>query len=263
MTDEPKAQETPVKETQDAAMPATEQKTPSSTEGAPAQEVPQQTKEEGLPESASERTKREFDKLQTQLREERTRREAVEAAFQSMQPKSQPPPVYDPETGMLNEQVLTDVQRSAYEAKERADKAEQMVQGYLNEQEKQKVHAVHPEIDPENKEKFNQSLYGVTSAIMLDSMVHPDNWGGKELSFMEAAEKAKEVTSGAAKQAKEEGAREAMEQLTPKEQASLAAVGATSRHGEALGDLDELRRRSRKGDAEATIERLRRITTQE
>ena len=257
MTDDPQAQpqstEAPVKETPEAPMPSVEQKTPE----------PQEVKE-GLPEDASERTRHEFEKVQMQLREERQRREAIESAFRAMQPKQPevvPEPLYDPTTGILNEQVLTDVQKRTYEAEQRALHAEQAVQGYMQEVEAREAYAAHPEANPNAKE-FDPELKKRASAILLHSMVNPNEYSGKQLSLKESYDYLKTSQGDEVVKAKQEAAKEAIEQLTPKEQASLEAVGSPARRTEGV-NLDELRYRSRKGDKEAIIERMRRISKQE
>src|SRR5947209_1256085 len=102
--DTPQAEQTPVNETQEPAVPTGEQKIVE-----PAAST--QVSEDGLPDTASDRTKHEFEKLRNDLREERQKREAVESAFKSMQPK-QPAqglsPIIDPDTGYLNESALAE-----------------------------------------------------------------------------------------------------------------------------------------------------------
>lgn len=237
----------------------------SSTPAEEKQEAPEEeTPKEGLVEDASDRTRHEFEKVQGQLREERQRRETLENAFKAMQPQQPevvPEPLYDPSTGILNEEVLTDVQRRAYEAEKRALAAEKSIQGYMQEVEARDAYAAYPEANPNAKE-FNPELKKRASAILLHSMVNPQEYDGKQLSLKEAYDYIKSSQGSDVEKVKAEAAKEAVEKLTPKEQASLEAVGSPARRsvGE---DLEELRYRTRKGDNLAIIERVRRITKQE
>ena len=220
---------------------------------------------EGLPEDARERTKREFEKLQTNLREERTRREYYEQLFQQMQPQEEQLKFVDPLTGLPNEEALANLSKQTQEAIQRAQKAEQIALQNQIDQENKTVYTVHPELNPDNK-SFNQDLHNLTRSFLLDSMVNPDGYEGKNLSFMDAAEKAKKLIGTNLEEAKKQGATEAIEQLTPKEQASLDAVGSPSRRSDVNDDLDTLRQKSRDRGEEARlarIERFNRITNQE
>lgn len=246
----------PVNDTQEVAVPTTEQKTSEPV-------VEQQVTESGLPNEASERTKHEFEKLQTQLHEERRRREAVENAFKSMQPAKTETvaPLYD-ENGYLNEQALTDVQQRAIAAEKRAAAAEQSIKGYMEYQEKARVYEAYPELNPEGK-THDKEFHKETRRIALDSMLNPDDYGGKQLSFKEAADLAKGKLTKGIDAVKKEAAQEAIEQLTPKEQAALEAVGTPGRRDVIAGErLDDLRTRSRRGDETAIMERLARLRKQ-
>jgi len=247
----------PVTETQEAPMPSEEQKTT---------DVPAEAEtQDGLPDEASDRTKHEFDKLNTQFREERQRREALEAAFSTLQPKqAAPAPIYDPDTGYIDPNVLTDVQRRAIEAEQRAANAERTVQEYRTEQEAKEAYTSYPELNPEDTKKFDKNLHIRVRSLILDSMVNPQDYDGKQLSMKDAADLLKNTASSQVEEARQEAAQQAVEQLTPKEQAALDAVGSQgNRTTEALANLDELRRRTRKGDSSATLERLAALKDQE
>lgn len=252
--DTKKAQDTPVTPTQEPELPTGEQQT--------AEVEPERETSEGLPEEASERTKREFDKLTgsnkelaDQLKEERVRREYYESLFNSMKqdvPAEQP--IVDPETGLLSEQVLTDIQKKAQEASQRAERAEKAIQEIERTQENRAVYGAFPELDPDGK-SFNKDLHVLTSSLALRSMVSPEDFGGKQLSFMEAAQKAKEMLRSKVTE------QETIESLEPKEQGSLEASGSSARRQP--DDYDDLRRRSRTpGDSgkEARIKRFERLT---
>jgi hypothetical protein len=248
--------ETPETDTQESATPTEEQQTTESDE----------VSGDELPNEASERTKDSFDRLTNQLKEERQSRLALEGVVRDLQkPKQQEQiiePIYDPDTGLPSEQGLTALQRQAIEASERATRAEQSVQSLLDEQkvraqekEDQEAYEAHPEINPTSKE-FNKNLRDVTASIMLRSMIHPEEFGNKQLSHKEAGDKAKELVSKIAGNAKQQGAIEAIEQLSPKEQASLEAAGSNNR---TVTDLSDLRKRTQRGDDNALMERLKRV----
>lgn len=247
---------------QDVAMPTTDQ--PVQTE-APVQEAPQedsaQSTQDGLPNEASERTRTQFEKLQTQLREERAKREYAENVFRSLTPQktvepTPPAPFIDPNTGFLNEQALNDVQRRAIEAEQRASHTENQFNQYMIEQEKKEAFSAHPDLDPDSS-KFNQKVSNITRSILTDSMLNPNDYGGKQLSFKQAADLAKELGKPVLDKARQEGAQQALEQLTPKEQASLDATSVPTRRSDTQGDIGELGIRTRKGDLSAITDRLK------
>ena len=242
-------------DTQLPAAPTGEQQTTGS------EQVPNE-----LPNEASERTKARFEELTSQLAEERRSREALEKAFNTLKPKeakAEIQPIYDPDTGLLNEQALTNVQLRAQEAEKTALEAKTELQQLREERIKQtqeredlEAYQAHPELDPKN-EQFNKDLRDMTASLMLQSMVHPEQFEGKQLTHKQAADKAKELVAKISGNVKEEAAKEAIEQLSPKEQAALEATGSRQRTG--LKDMDSLQRRTRKGDESAIMERLQRI----
>ena len=254
---------------QDAPMPSADQ---FPTTSAPAQEVaPQEVTsrdqgESSLPDEASERTRQNFERMrekastfEQELKAERGRREYLESVFNSInQPKQveAPTPIYDPETGLLNEKVLTDVQRRTTEAEQRAQRAEAAVQGYLRQQEESEAFTAHPELKPDSKD-FNKTLHNLTRSILTDSLLNPHEYNGKQLSFKEAADLAKNVSKPVIEQARQDGAKQALEQLTPKEQAALEATGTPTRRAEVNSNLADLQRGTRKGDDGSILERLK------
>ena len=258
MADTVRANDEPVKDTQESAMPTEEQQTTEALPDKPEVEV---LEDKVLPDEAKERTKREFDKLREQLREERARREYMETVFNTIQtPKAdkvESPPLYDRETGMLNEQVLTDVQQRALQAEERAKQAEASIVRYMDEVERREAYAKHPELNPA-AESFDEEFSELTSAFILRSMTDPEKYGGKQLSFVDAATRAKKILARGGEVAKAEGAKEALEKLAPKEQAALEAAGSSGRRSDTT-NLDELKVRTRKGDMNAITERLSRL----
>lgn len=248
---------------QEAPMPSAQEpiQPDAQVQDAP-QEGSVQSTQEGLPADASDRTRNEFEKLRNQLREERVRRETLEQTFKTFQPqpapvvRETPKPFIDPETGFLNEDRLTAAEQRAIDADTRAKQAEESLKSYLLEQEKREAFTAHPELNPE-KSGFDQNLSNLTRSILTDSMLNPQDYGGKALSFKEAADRVKGLQKPVLEQAKKEGAQQALEQLTPKEQAALAANGVPNQQSSTRGDLSQLQYRTRKGDVDAIHERMK------
>lgn len=233
---------------QDAAVPTAEQ-TPT-------------TQVDGLPESASDRTKSEFDKLRNDLREERERREALESAFKTIQPKEATQadePIYDPNTDQFDWNKLNEFQKKTTEAEQRAARAEQAVSEIRKDQEAREAYVTYPEANPDSKD-YDKKLATLASGIILQSMLTPQEFGGKQFSLKEAYDYLKADTNNAAiEEAKKEGALQAIEQLTPKEQASLEATGTSGRRSDVGSSHETLQQRTRKGDLDAIAERMNRI----
>ncbi len=260
MPEEPQGEQTQVTETPAPAAPTGEQKTTGS-EQVPSNELPQE---------ASERTKERFDILTKELKEERQSREALERAFQTLKPKETVTPetvapIYDPETGLLNEQALSNVQLRAQEAEKQAQETKKQLDGYLEEQKKatqvredEEAFTAHPELNPKDK-AFSKDLRDMTASLMLQSMIHPEDFGNKQLTHKEAGDKAKALVAKLSGKVKEEAAQEAIEQLSPKEQAALDATGSHNQSSDE--NIESLRRRTQRGDEDAIVARLRRINT--
>lgn len=256
MTDDQQAQLTPDTDTQVSAMPTEDQQTPVSETTAEVDvNVSSDGKTEtGLPVDVKERTRQEFEKLKGELREERARREYMEQVYKDLQPKAEETvetPIYDPNTGLLDETVLTDMQRRTIEAEKRAQKAESAVNSYLESQEKRVVFSKHPDANPES-EQFDKNMSDVASSLIFRSMVHPEEFGNKQLSFMEGIERAKSMINP----------KQDVKQTELKEQASLEDTGNSGRRSGVETDLQELQRQSRRGDKSAILERLKRLDTQ-
>lgn len=233
----------------------------------------------GLPEEVSERTKSRFEELTKQLADERRSREALEQAYRTLQtPKEQPKAepenqidaLYDDETGLLNEQALTSLQQRTFEAEKAAQEAKAVMDKFLQDKQSQETqeferkaaeeaYTSHPELNP-TSETFNKDLSDITSSLILQSMLHPEKFDGKELTFKQAGDKAKAMVAKIAGNAKAEGANEALEQLSQKELASLETTGSPTRRQDVINNQEELRKRSRKGDLDAFVARMRGVS---
>lgn len=255
MIDDQQAQQIP-EGTQDAPMPSAEQQ-PTPTETSPQGEG---QVDQGLPEGVKDRTTQQFEKLQTQLREERRRRELAESAFTQRVPEPQVTPMYDPETGLLNENAFTETQQRAHQAEQRAMRAEEMIQSFQKQQEDRELFQSYPDLNPEAKE-YDEGFDKLTAAIWYGSAVSPQRWG-KQLSTKEAASEARKILSNGTQQARDEGAQQALEQLAPKEQAALSAQGNPARRTQINSSHDDLVSLTRKGgktSEQAIVERLKGI----
>ena len=243
-----------VKETPQSPMPSEEQKTTGSEQQLDEAQAQSTVKDEqGLPDDASERTRRNFERLTDQLREERTRREYFESVFTQMNaPKPvAPTPVYDPATGLINENVLTDVQRRAQEAEERARRAEAAVSNFQHQQEERDAYTSHPELKDE-------SFKAQAEGIMYHSQVNPQKYGA-QFNLNQAATYLKGLTKPQADKVKAQAQKEALETIEPKEQASLTAEGGNVKPEVGDDELEALRYRSRRGDIHALAERLHKV----
>ena len=263
MAEDSQGTNTPVQVTQDPAMPTGEQQVPEQEIETEAQPT-SQSQEEGLPDGVSERTSKEFEKLRNELRQEREARKRAEQSFRSFQPQPVPTfePVRDPYTGEVDER-LTKLSQEAWEAKQQAAQAKDAIANFYAEQERREaILEVGPELDSES-DKFDEELHELTSTLIQRSIVYPERYGNKQLTYKEAAIKAKDLLGGKktnVEQIKKQAAVEAIEKLSPKEQASLEAVGNPSRVANVANeDQEDLVRRTRSGDLNAIVARLKKI----
>lgn len=231
----------------------------------PEQKTPEPEHRDGLPEEVKERTKSEFEKLRNDLREERSRREQIEAAFQAqLQPKKTEQtevPIVDPTTGLIDERALTALQKEAREARQEAAKAREEFTTFKQRGEYEKAYQKYDWTNPQSK-NFDEKRSNLAAAIALASMVEPKKYGGKQLDLEGAASFVEGLTSKEIAQVREQAATEAIEKLSPKEQAALEATGSSGRRSEADAALDyeSVRVATRKGGNEsivATMARLR------
>ena len=261
-------------------------------------------KEGGLPAGTSDRTKDEFDKLKQSnkqlfeanqiLQRELQEKARLERTFepikqtqiltpgagQQAQPPTGSPQInvndfveVDPETGdkYINDAKL---QATIKSVQERASRAERTVQNYIarqqaNDDASQRTEAftAHPELNPEG-DKFDANISRKTRSILLDSMMNPQDYGGRQLRFREAADMvladlSKSTTGQPATpvSAVDDKSKVKEENQERKEQASLEASSNSGGQyqPESLRpevELSELQKRTRKGDVWALARRL-------
>jgi hypothetical protein len=251
-------------------------------------ETPAVTTGTQLPVGTSERTAEQFDKLKESnkklyeanqlLQQELERKKGLEQQFQPVQqaiPQEQQPKIEqfietDPVTGeqFVNEDRL---KKAIGEAQSRATRAEQAVQSYIKQQQEreeqrqtEEAYKAYPELNPSH-EKFDTDLTRKTRAFLLDSMVNPQEYSGRPLSFREAADLAKQAigapVASLAPQPKLEPKKDQENEI--KMQASAETSGISSQTQEAnqvpQEELEVLRDRSRRGDLWAVAKRLSQI----
>lgn len=168
------------------------------------------------------------------------------------------------EQGMLDvnklNQVIQQVNQTAAKAAMTAQQAEKRAYERFDEQQQvQEAHSEYPSIDPQS-EKFNQEHYNNVQALIMHSMVRPDLYGGNQLRLSEAAKRVVSPDSKEQKQAFKEGAKTAMENLTPKEQASLDAQTRSDKRGQQV-DREREALETRRGNEKVIAERIRRATS--
>ena len=249
-------------DTQQSAVPTEEQKTSQGAkeiEGAQ-DEVSSSQKSGGqLQDEVSERTREQFEKLQGQLKSEREQKEYLAQVLNraNQAQVEQVKPIIDPDTGLVDEVAIADLQKQVIESRKTATQAQRAVSEYLVKQEEQEMVASHPELDS-NSKTYDKNLRTLAEGIYYHSMVNPQEYDGRQLSPKEAADMAKKLKGTVSEEGKKRGAEEADKAVMPKEQASLEAKGTPSRRGQVEDDLADLKYRTRRGDKTALIERLRR-----
>ncbi len=240
----------------------------------------------------SDRTTEQFEKLKDSnkklfeanrlLQEELTKRARSEQTFAPIQQTPTPnvpaPAIeqfveIDPATG---EQYVNEKKLSAAltDATQKASRAESAVQNYIKQQnvleeEKQtaEAYSAHPEVNP-SSQSFDANLSRFTSALLLHSMMNPQEYGGRTLTFKEAVDEAKRTSP---KQAQAQTAaleKETKQVMENKQQATAGANGVSGAvaqqiQGPPQDELDALRFKTRFGRGDestwAVAQRLTKI----
>lgn len=245
-----------------------------------------------LPDDTRERTRIQFEKLidsnkrlfesNQRLATELQQRNQAAQTFSPIQnvPNAQTAQVNpqdfvetDPITG--ESLINTDkMQTHIAEINQRASNAEKAVQSYIKTSEEREIDrqnretfVSYPELNPTNEETFNTSFNKQVRGVLFDSMYNPVDYGGRPLTFKEAADfvkaqnpqptqskptseeetKAKKAAEDAAKQAKE-----LKEQGSAQVQSQPGNPPAPTNDAE----LQALRMQTRLGSTEALARRL-------
>lgn len=211
----------------------------------PVAEPSKATEDFELPEEVSRRTREQFNKLRDQLN-----------YYKGLNQKVEPLNLYDEETGLIDRTGLDSLSQTARIAEERARQVEAKLNRYLDSIQEKEAYTEFPELDPSSR-SFNKDFHKAVRGYITDSMVNPMDYGGRELTMAEAAKLLTSFGSKKIETIKKEAAKEVIEKLTPKEEASLEARG---RSDKAPVDDVDIRERSRSGDRLAVIERLKKLS---
>lgn len=261
MVDDQQATPTAEGQTQPAPMPSAEQQVPevASPEIASSQEVSTQiaSTEGNLPDDTRERTKREFEKLKTQLAQEREQRMRYQQMFATPQPQptNQLPDYYNPETGEVDVLKLEQRNRSLEQQLHQLSGTVQSITAKEQQQQEEETYKAYPELDP-NTGKFNQALHRAVTGYLTDAYLR-----GENPTFKQAADAINSLRAKEIAQAEVKGAEQALQQLSTKEQASLEAIGRSDKRQEVAANVEALSLRSRRGDMSAVAERLARLSS--
>lgn len=264
---------------------------------APVQPAPVQAE---LPQGTSQRTAEQFDKLidsnhrlneayqllqqqlaqKAQMEQQYARpQQPVTPVVQPVaQPQQQDPFVeVDPYTG--EQTVRVDKLKQALdESTQRAVRTEQALQTYIEQQRKEEenrqtneAYRAHPELNPANADKYNPDFIVRTRRILVDSVMSPQDYGGRPYTFKEAADIARQelnMPTAAAPVATSATQQQAVntQVLENKEQAALAAQGSSSQAQPPIDPMGEekkfeLRMKIRKGGMDGTWALAQRLSS--
>lgn len=193
----------------------------------------------GLPESVADRTKREFEKLKENNRKLKEELEGYRT--QDYQPSRPVVENFVDDEGNVD---ITTLNKSLKEANERAYRAEQIALETKKDREKKMVaeaHQKHPYLDPDN-DSFDSQFYD----LVRDRLIR---------NYSEGREK--DITVVADEIAKIYKPTKAV--VENKNETAKANVNQSVSKRVQTDDLDDLRRRTVQGDAEALRERIRNL----
>jgi len=239
-----------------------------------------------LPTDTRDKTREQFDKLlesnrrlyesNESLRRQVIAREQSEKTFSPIQqvPTAPKPTVdaaefveIDPVTGesFINTEKMKGRMK---EINDRASRAEQAIQNYIKTSEQREIErqsnetfAVYPELNPRNKEKFNEGFNKQVRGVLLDSMYNPSEYGGQPLTFKAAADVVRGLNAPAStvQEPKKIEKKTDSKAQDNKAQGSAQVPSQPGNLPEPTYDarLQELRMKTRYGSDEALAERLK------
>ena len=226
----------------------------------------EETQEEGLPEGVKERTKEQFDKLQQQLKEERSKNAQGTSVFNSFRgPQPQVEPQQNPfnqpqvEEPLVDEDGTVDIDRvnqsftAAQQAQQRALDAEQRIIHLEEDRQTREAHEAHPELDPQSDD-FDQQFFDMASAQAALNYIN----GGKK-SIKQIGDDIKDFRSSNSevKQAKKEAIKDFKESQSKRKQGPIEEGSGEDRMPDV--SQEELQKRTREGDGDALSQRLKNI----
>lgn len=203
----------------------------------------------GEPNGMSDEARRAFQEQRLEikrLKEEMEARKKGESAFDAFRPKTQPstPDInsfVNSDTGEVNWTGYNQAVMSQAQAV-----ASQTVQEQLDEA---KAREKFPDVFADND--LEEAIAGQWLANKLQ---------GKSTSVYELAEKFSKKLTSATTRAEKEGAKKALTELTPKEQASLSVQGQSSSSANTQASVEDeeiLRVRARRGDENAVAQLMK------
>lgn len=250
----------------------------------PQAQVPAQAPQDGLRDKTREQFEKLLDSNRRLFEENERMKKQIDARTQSSQvfaPVQTPPTAprqvpqvnaadfveYDPVTGekFINE---TKLNQKIATLEQQASQANQAVQSYIKTSEQREVErqnreafTAHPELDP-NAKTFDAGFSRQVRGILFDSMYNAEDYGGRPLSFKEAADfvrtqyprqqAAPAAQPTAEQQQKAEEGRDLKEQSTAHVQSQPQNAPAPTFDE----DLMRMRRRTQLGDTEALARRI-------
>jgi len=250
-------------QTQPEPMPSSEQKTSETAEPVEVAEREAKTEDTELEISsdAKERTREQFEKLKSQLAEERERRMRLERVFTTNTPQQQRqqevPEWYDPDTQSVDVKKL---QQRENALQQKIGLLESQLTGITRkeeEQQEQETYKAYPELNPKSgdfDERFQKQLISYLATEYAE---------GRRPTMKQAADDIVALAERRAKNAEKVGAQKALESLSPKEQAALEATGRSDRRIPSE-NLEAVRARTRLGGRQGTdaiMKRLQKIPT--
>ncbi len=256
MVNEPRAEEVESK-TQQEPVPSSDQKT-SESEAVETKVTPVTEEEPKLPEDAKERTTQQFEKLRKELATERERRIKMEKSFQTptQQPKQKlSEDWYNQDTGEVNVDLLRKRETATEAELKQLKQTVRNVQQQSEAQQERVAFKAYPELNPSG-DTFNEDFHDAVSGFLLNQYSK-----GKQPSFKEAADRMAKFAGKTTDKAKKAGAKEALEQITEKEQGSLEAIGRSDRRLPETNVADLKARTRLGGDAgiQAAMQRLKNV----
>ena len=282
----------PVQESTSQQTPAAQPPVDSSVK-----ETTQKTEEKVTLETDNTRTQGQFDKLIDSnkrlyeaneiLRQQLTQKALANEQFAPIQQ----PPVQqvnakqvnvadfveiDPVTGdrFIDDKKL---QAKIEDLNTKASKAEEAVQRYIQTSEQREIDRqneeafkAYPELNPSGSE-FNTKFHNQTRALIYDSLINPQDYGGKPLSFKKAAdfakgdgnmsgsEKNQQASASTNKPGEQTVAANNPSGEDAKQQAAVSVTGEQPDNRGALAgseELTKLQQATRYGDTEALARRI-------
>ena len=223
-------------------------------------------------EPAKDRTREQFEKLldsnQRLFEQNEVLRKEMQASNLAKTTAQKQPEMLDfyqtdPTTGetLLNGEKLNERLKTI---QDRAEQAEKQVQSLMKTAEEREIDRqnreawnVYPELNPETGDKFNKKFHQQVRGVLYDSMMNTDEYGGRALTFKEAADFVRGEPVKIEQQV--EAPKGENEAQALKEASAAQNVASHPQLAPALSDdaeLRELQIKTRYGSDEALAQRL-------